>query len=97
MSPVNDFTVDDSFDMVSETRGFRGELDNTLQFLKDSPRKSRERSLSITKIQEAIMWLGMDLKAQRDKGIHNEPSPYPDSKNPDSKAQIAPAADGLKL
>jgi hypothetical protein len=27
---------------------------------------SRERSLAITKLQEAIMWLGMDLKAQNE-------------------------------
>jgi hypothetical protein len=50
----------------------------------------RLRSLAITKIQEGIMWLGMDLKAQ------NEANPYPESKNPDN-VEIAPTADGLKL
>lgn len=42
------------------------------------------------KITEAIMWLGMDLKAQ------NTPNPYPHSKDPTSPI-IDPTADGLKL
>jgi len=54
-------------------------------------RPSRERSLAITKIQEAIMWLGMDLKA-----IGESPNPYPESYNPESPV-IEPTADGLKL
>lgn len=53
-------------------------------------RDSRERSLAITKLQEAIMWLGMDLKSI---GATN---PYPNSYNP-SNAIIDPTADGLKL
>jgi len=53
-------------------------------------RSSRERSLAITKLQEAIMWLGMDLKAQ---GTAN---PYPNSYNPESPV-IDPTSDGLKL
>jgi hypothetical protein len=36
-------------------------LDVQLQKLKSQP-TSRERSLAITKLQEAIMWIGMDLK-----------------------------------
>jgi hypothetical protein len=36
-------------------------LDDNLQDLKGLP-KSRERSIAITKLQETIMWLGMDLK-----------------------------------
>jgi hypothetical protein len=39
----------------------RRDLDESLQTLKRSP-ASRERALAITKLQEAIMWLGMDLK-----------------------------------
>ena len=50
----------------------------------------RETSLVITKLQEAVMWLGMDLKRL------NEPDPYPESKNPDSM-RIEPTADGLKM
>jgi hypothetical protein len=75
---------------ITETKQLRRDLDDKLQHLKDSPRNSRERSISITKLQEAIMWLGMDLK---DLG---GPAPYPQSYNPESKA-IEPTADGLKL
>jgi hypothetical protein len=49
---------------VRETKGLRWGLDVELQALRTMMcnRSSRERSLAITKIQEAIMWLGMDLK-----------------------------------
>lgn len=68
----------------------RGSMSNKhLQTLKDLP-KSRERSLAITKLQEAIMWLGMDLKRL------NEDNPYPDSYDP-TNTKIAPTADNLKL
>lgn len=50
----------------------------------------RETSIVITKLQEAVMWLGMDLKRL------NEPNPYPESKNPESM-RIEPTADGLKM
>jgi hypothetical protein len=76
-------------DDVKQDKSLRKNLDEQLQHLK-SLRGSRERSLSITKLQEAIMWLGMDLKRL------NEPNPYPQSYNPDSP-DIAPTADGLKL
>ncbi len=75
---------------IVETKQFRVDLDAVLQRIKDAGRKSRERSLCITKIQEGIMWLGMDLKDM------NTPNPYPDSYNP-SNTKIAPTADGLKL
>lgn len=58
-------------------------------------RGSRERSLSITKLQEAVMWLGMDLKAINDESGGAE-NPYPNSKDP-SNTKIDPTADGLKL
>ena len=50
----------------------------------------RETSIVITKLQEAVMWLGMDLKRL------NELDPYPESKNPASM-RIEPTADNLKL
>ena len=65
-------------------------MDAVLQQIKDSPRKSRERSLVVTKLQEPIMWLGMDLK---DLGSKN---PYPNSYQP-GNAIVDPTADGLKL
>jgi hypothetical protein len=67
----------------------RVELDKNLQNLKLLP-GSRERSLAITKLQEAIMWLGMDLKRM------NETNLYPDSYNPEN-TNIDPTAEGLKL
>lgn len=89
---------------VFQTKQWRKDLDECLQRINkgsdknytelrdpDHPvRSSRERSLAVTKIQEAIMWLGMDLKAQ------NAPNPYPQSYNPDSNV-IEPTADSLKL
>lgn len=84
---------------VSATKFFRKALDATLQEIKASvkdSRNSRERSLAITKIQEAIMWLGMDLKAMKDEGLSDEPNPYPSSYDPESE-KIEPTADGLKL
>jgi len=77
-------------DNVKQTKQLRKDLDCQLQVLKNSERKSRERSISITKLQEAIMWLGMDLKAL------NEENPYPESYNPDSPV-IEKTADNLKL
>jgi hypothetical protein len=89
---------------VAQTKQHRKDLDDVLQRLKrDSDRNftgerepghvvrgSRERSLAITKIEEAIMWLGMDLKDQ------GTPNPYPHSKDPASPI-IDPTADGLKM
>lgn len=46
---------------VVENKRLRQEIDAKIQEVKDLP-VSRERSLTITKLQEAVMWLGMDLK-----------------------------------
>lgn len=88
---------------VRNTKRFRADLDNTLQSLKEcseptekTARCSRERSIAITKIQEAIMWLGMDLKAINEENPGTSPNPYPESYNPASLV-IEPTADGLKL
>jgi hypothetical protein len=95
---------------IAETKQCRRQLDNTLQFLKlasgqsvggagrgeDQCRPSRERSIAITKLQEAIMWLGMDLKAINEENPGASPSPYPESYNPASPV-IEPTADGLKM
>lgn len=75
---------------VSETKQLRKDLDEVIQKIKGSPRKSAERTLALRKVQEAVMWLGMDLKDL------NEPNPYPESYNPASP-KIEPVADGLKL
>ena len=71
---------------VSQTKSFRQQLDGILQSLKNdsSPtaphawaRSSRERSIAVTKLQEAIMWLGMDLKAINEESPGASPSAYP--------------------
>lgn len=75
---------------VAENKRLRQEIDAKIQEVKDLP-VSRERSLTITKLQEAVMWLGMDLKRL---GTDN---PYPSSKDPSTGTVIEPTADGLKL
>lgn len=64
--------------------------------LPPATRASRERSLAVTKLQEAVMWLGMDLKAINDESPGAAENPYPNSKDP-SNTVIDPTADGLKL
>ena len=67
----------------------RRDIDADIQKVKNLP-LSRERSLAITKLQESVMWLGMDLKRL------NDANPYPNSKDP-SNTEIEPTADNLKL
>jgi hypothetical protein len=50
---------------IVDCKTWRKSLDNVLQQIRVSNRTSRERSLVITKIQEAIHWLGEDLKSIR--------------------------------
>lgn len=77
-------------DEVVFDKQLRKAIDQIIQQVKMLP-ASRERSLSITKLQEAVMWLGMDLKRL------DEPNPYPSSKDPSTGSKIEPTADGLKL
>ena len=51
---------------IKETKNFIVALDEILQLMKGSERKSRERSLAVTKLQEAIMWLGVEVKKSLD-------------------------------
>lgn len=74
---------------VKKIKECRVELDKALQNVR-SLDGCRESSIAITKIQEAIMWLGMDLKRV------GNPNPYPESYNPES-SKVEPTADGLKL
>ena len=74
---------------VVENKQLRKDIDDIIQRIKSLP-PSRERSLAITKLQEGVMWLGMDLKRL------GTPNPYPNSKDP-SNTNIEPTADGLKL
>jgi hypothetical protein len=65
-------------------------IDELIQKAKGLP-QSRERSLGITKLQEAVMWFGMDLKR-----LNDGRTCYPESYNP-SNTIVEPCADGLKL
>lgn len=77
-------------DEIVADKALRKTIDVIIQEVKDLP-ASRERSIAITKLQEAVMWLGMDLKR-----LGNE-NPYPSSKDPSTGSKIEPTADGLKL
>ena len=74
---------------IKEVKQCRVDSDWALQQIKKLP-SSREVSLSITNIQQGIMWLGMELKRL------GSPNPYPSSYNP-SNSRIEPTGDGLKL
>lgn len=67
----------------------RKDGDAFIQQIKALP-PSREGSLAITKAQEAVMWLGMNLKRL---GTDN---PYPNSRDT-SNTVVDPTADNLKL
>lgn len=84
--PIDDIVLD---------KELRRDIDSQIQRLKSSA-PSRERSLAITKLQEAVMWLGMDLKRINEETPGSSPNPYPNSKDP-SNLKIEPTADGLKL
>jgi hypothetical protein len=74
---------------ITANKQNRVTIDAIIQDIKEHP-PSRERSLAITKLQEAIMWLGMDLKRL------GNPNPYPHSYDP-SNTIVSPTADNLKL
>lgn len=74
---------------VKKTKQLRKDIDECIQGVEDLE-PSRETSLAITKLQEAVMWLGMNLKRL------GEANPYPESYNPESD-KIEPTADGLIL
>ena len=75
---------------IPKIKQLRKDIDDVIQRVKalDS---CREVSICITKLQEAVMWLGMDLKRI---GAIN---PYPSSKDPSTGTKIDPTADNLKF
>ena len=91
---------------ISQNKEWRQKLDNILQSIKfdtnpscsyEWARNSKERETAIMKLQEAIMWIGMDLKAINEEcPSPDTASPYPNSYNPESPV-IDKTADGLKL
>lgn len=75
---------------IPAIKQLRKEGDELIQKVKELE-PCREASIAITKLQEAVMWLGMDLKRL------NQPNPYSSSKDPNTGTKIEPTADGLKL
>ena len=75
---------------IPAIKQLRKESDELIQKVKELE-PCRETSIVITKLQEAVMWLGMDLKRL------NQPDPYPSSKNPNTGSIIDLTADGLEL
>ena len=97
IKPINNIVENNSEKELSAyekevigNKQLRKDTDEIIQRIKDLP-ASRERALAITKLQEGVMWLGMDLKRL------GEANPYPSSKNPDTGTKIEPTADGLTL
>lgn len=80
---------------ITENKALRRDADAIIQRVKSLP-NSRERALAITKFQEGVMWLGMDLKRINESAPGAVENPYPNSKDP-SNTKIDPTADGLKL
>lgn len=75
---------------IPAIKQLRKDLDEKIQEVR-SLEQCRETSLVITKLQEAVMWLGMDLKRL------NDTNPYPSSKDPSTGTKIEPTADGLNF
>lgn len=73
---------------VPAIKELRRDIDSIIDRVR-SLEPCRETSITITKLQEAVMWLGMDLKRL------NEPNPYPSSKDPSTGTKIEPTADNL--
>lgn len=82
-------------EQIVKVKELRRDIDVQIQNTKSLP-TSRERALTITKLQEAVMWLGMDLKRINEETPGASPNPYPNSKDP-SNLKIEPTADNLRL
>lgn len=90
-SPAENMTYEGFVEsQIVANKQLRKDLDEKIQVLVGLE-KSRERSLAITKLEEAVMWLGMDLKRLGAK------NPYPSSKDPNTGSVVEPTADGLKF
>ena len=75
---------------IPKVKQLRKDIDDVIQRVKALD-DCREVSICITKLQEAVMWLGMDLKRI------GETNPYPNSKDPSTGIKIDPTADNLKF
>ena len=75
---------------IPKIKQLRKDIDDVIQRVKKLD-SCREVSICVTKLQEAVMWLGMDLKRIGDI------NPYPNSKDPSTGTKIEPTADNLKF
>lgn len=75
---------------IPKVKQLRKDIDDVIQRVKTLD-NCREVSRCIIKLQEAVMWLGMDLKRIGDV------NPYPNSKDPSTGTKIDPTADNLKF
>lgn len=75
---------------IPKIKQLRKDIDDVIQRVKKLD-SCKEVSICVTKLQEAVMWLGMDLKRI------NDINPYPSSKDPSTGTKIDPTADNLKL
>ena len=75
---------------IPKVKQLRKDIDDVIQRVKTLD-NCREVSICITKLQEAVMWLGMDLKRIGDV------NPYPNSKDPSTGTKIDPTAYNLKF
>jgi hypothetical protein len=80
---------------ITDVKALRRDIDAITQRVKALP-GSRETALVVTKLQEATMWAGMELKRIGEANPGFVPNPYPNSKDP-STTIIDRTADGLKL
>ena len=75
---------------IPKIKQLRKDIDDVIQRVKKLD-SCKEVSICVTKLQEAVMWLGMDLKRI------NDTNPYPSSKDPSTGTKIEPTADNLKF
>ena len=75
---------------IPKIKQLRKDIDDVIQRVKKLD-SCKEVSICVTKLQEAVMWLGMDLKRI------NDTNPYPSSKDPSTGTKIDPTTDNLKL
>ncbi len=75
---------------IPKIKQLRKDIDDVIQRVKKLD-SCKEVSICVTKLQEAVMWLGMDLKRINDTNL------YPSSKDPSTGTKIDHTADNLKL
>ena len=93
--------MQDVKEIVVKHKELRGKIDAIIQDVKQLP-PTKETSLTITKLQEGVMWLGVGLKRIHDENPDfwekaGNPDPYVGSKDPTTGSHIGPTADGLKF